>query len=161
MGTNFDAAFEALMGHEGGYSNNAKDPGGETMYGITKRVAVANGYSGSMRDLPLGLAKSIAKTQYWDKVRCDELDPRIAFQLFDTLYNGGHPVKWLQRAVGAKEDGVFGNATMAAVKSMNVHETIMLFNAYRLAYYTSLPTWGTFGKGWTLRVSSNMIRASV
>lgn len=158
--SNFDNAFTALIGSEGGYSNNPNDTGGETMWGITRRVAVANGYAGAMKDLPLSTAKSIAKTQYWDKVRGDDIDLRIAFQLFDILYNGGHPIQWLQQAIGVKADGVFGNVTLAAVKAMDVPETVMLINAYRLLYYTSLPTWNTFGKGWTNRVANNMIKAA-
>lgn len=35
--TNFDKAFELLIGHEGGYVNHPSDPGGETKYGISKR----------------------------------------------------------------------------------------------------------------------------
>ena len=30
----FDAAFDRLIGHEGGYVNNPRDPGGETKYCI-------------------------------------------------------------------------------------------------------------------------------
>src|SRR6266478_2656628 len=63
---NFDSAFAALIGNEGGYVFDPRDPGGETMYGITSRVAAKHGYAGAMRDLPLELAKSIAKTEYWD-----------------------------------------------------------------------------------------------
>ena len=33
----FDAAFKALIDHEGGYVNHPKDPGGETKFGISKR----------------------------------------------------------------------------------------------------------------------------
>jgi lysozyme family protein len=33
----FDKAFDRLMGHEGGYTDNPKDPGGETNWGISKR----------------------------------------------------------------------------------------------------------------------------
>ena len=40
----FDTIFERLMKHEGGYVNHPNDPGGETMYGVTKRVANAQGY---------------------------------------------------------------------------------------------------------------------
>ena len=55
---NFDQAFRNMIGHEGGYVNDPRDPGGETNHGVTKRVAVANGYTGSMKDLPLDTAKA-------------------------------------------------------------------------------------------------------
>lgn len=35
---NFDLAFEIIIGHEGGYVNDPRDPGGETRYGISKRA---------------------------------------------------------------------------------------------------------------------------
>jgi lysozyme family protein len=34
----FEDAFKVLIGHEGGYVNDPKDPGGETKYGISKRA---------------------------------------------------------------------------------------------------------------------------
>lgn len=157
---NFDDAFETLIGHEGGYSNNIKDPGGETMYGVTLRVARANGYAGSMRDLPLAKAKVIAKAEYWNKVRGDDIDPNLAFQLFDVIYNGGHPIEWLQKAIGVVADGSFGPATLAAIKNAPIARTIMLINAYRLQYYCSLNGWETFGKGWSKRVANNLIIAA-
>ena len=51
------------METEGGYSNRnpEDDPGGETMWGVTARVAREDGYTGPMRDLPLERAKSIAR----------------------------------------------------------------------------------------------------
>jgi lysozyme family protein len=33
----FDTAFQRLIGHEGGYVNDPRDPGGETKYGISRR----------------------------------------------------------------------------------------------------------------------------
>jgi Predicted lysozyme (DUF847). len=33
----FDKAFELTVGLEGTYSNDARDPGGETKFGICKR----------------------------------------------------------------------------------------------------------------------------
>ena len=50
---NFEHAFERLIGHEGGFVDHPSDPGGATRYGITERVARANGYTGSMREFPL------------------------------------------------------------------------------------------------------------
>lgn len=58
---NFERAFEKLLGHEGGFVDHPKDPGGSTRYGITQRVARANGYEGDMRNFPLAEAKRIAR----------------------------------------------------------------------------------------------------
>lgn len=157
MGNAFDDAFTALIGNEGGYANNPKDPGGETMWGITAKLAREFGYVGAMRDLPQATAKDIAKRKYWDPYRCNELDPKIAFEVFDTAYNGGRPVIWLQLACGVKPDGMFGSQTMASIQGMDPVIVVARFNAYRLAYYTSLPTWSTFGRGWANRIAHNLL----
>ena len=36
MSFRFDKAFEILLENEGGFSNEAFDPGGRTLYGITE-----------------------------------------------------------------------------------------------------------------------------
>jgi lysozyme family protein len=36
--TYFDKSIPYILAHEGGYSNNLNDAGGETNFGITKRV---------------------------------------------------------------------------------------------------------------------------
>jgi lysozyme family protein len=156
--TTFDDAFDDLMGNEGGYSNNQADPGGETMWGVTARVARENGYSGAMRALPLETAKAIAKKRYWDPARCDELDARLAFQVFDTAYNGGHPIQWLQQAVGVTADGIFGPATLEALNNVDPLKVMMRFNAYRLQYLGNLKTWPTFGHGWANRIAANLLK---
>ncbi|MEM5384129.1 glycosyl hydrolase 108 family protein [Paraburkholderia phymatum] len=152
----FDDAFDVLIGNEGGYSNNAADPGGETMWGVTARVARASGYTGAMRELPRDTAKSIAKKLYWDPLRLDELDPRVAFQIFDANYNGGHPVIWMQGAAGAKVDGLIGPATIAAVQATDPLKFMMRWNSLRIRYFTSLKTWLNFGKGWANRIANNL-----
>lgn len=156
--TAFDDAFDALMGNEGGYANHPADPGGETMWGITCRVARASGYTGAMRDLPRETAKRIAKVQYWDAAHCDELDERVAFQVFDTVYNGGQPIKWLQQAVGAVPDGIFGPATAEALRHNDPLKVMMRFNAYRLRYLGNLKNWPTFGHGWANRIADNLLK---
>jgi lysozyme family protein len=52
------------------------------MWGVTARVA-RGGLTGQMKDLPRDTPKGIAKTLYWDPLRLDELDARVAFQIFD------------------------------------------------------------------------------
>jgi lysozyme family protein len=156
----FDDAFMALLGNEGGYSNNPADPGGETMFGVTARVARAWGYAGDMKDLPLDTAKAIAKKNYWDMYQCDQFDPRIGFQVFDAAYNGGKPAQWLQQAAGVTADGVIGSITVAAVRAADPMKIIMRFAAYRLQYLGNLPTWPSFGHGWANRIANNLIRGA-
>lgn len=153
---NFDDAFGLLIGHEGGYANNPMDPGGETMYGITKRVALANGYTGDMRQLTLSIAKDIAKRQYWDKHQCDAYDPEIGFQIFDTAYNGGNTVRWMQRAAGVTVDGMLGPTTVNAVAALDVRTFSLKFNADRLDFLAGLPNRPTFSGGWMRRIAANL-----
>lgn len=156
----FDDAFTLLMKHEGGYSNHPDDPGGETMYGITKRVAVANGYTGEMRDLPLSLAKRIAKNEYWDRWQCDQFHPEIGYQIFDVAYNGGFVGRWVQEAAGVKADGVIGAKTIAAVRQLSPAVFTARFSAHRLKYLASLKTWPSFGRGWCIRVADNLLEGA-
>lgn len=154
----FDDIFERLMKHEGGYVNHPSDPGGETMWGVTKRVAVAHGYTGAMRDLPKATAQAITDKSYYQAIKADKLDRLIAWQLTDAAYNHGNKqaVKFLQRAVGVSADGLIGERTLAAVAAADKNDVVYLFNAERLEFYANLSTWKTFGKGWTRRVASNL-----
>lgn len=159
----FDAIFERLMLHEGGYVNHKNDPGGETMWGVTKRVAQAHGYHGDMRKLPKLLAKQIAEKSYYKAVKGDQLDRLIAWQLTDAAYNHGkrQAVKFLQRAVGVSADGLIGPRTLAAVTAMDKNDVVLLFNAERIEFYTGLRGWISFGKGWARRVAGNLRFAAV
>ncbi|MCG1056092.1 glycoside hydrolase family 108 protein [Mycetohabitans sp. B5] len=152
----FDDAFDKLIGNEGGYSNNPQDPGGETMWGVTQRVARAWGYTGPMRELPRETAKQIAKALYWDPLHCDRYDARVAFQIFDANYNGGHVVIWMQQASDAFADGKLGPKTIAAVQAVDPELFIMRFIAARLTYLTALQTWPSFGRGWARRIATNL-----
>lgn len=158
--SSFDDAFAALIGNEGGYSNNIVDPGGETMWGVTKVVAMANGYQGDMHALSLAQAKQIAKSQYWDKYQCDQYDAHVSFQVFDSAYNGGHSAQWLQQAAGVTPDGVIGPITIKAVNSVDPLKIILRFDGFRLQYLGNLPTWPTFGHGWVNRISNNMVKGA-
>jgi lysozyme family protein len=157
---NFDDCFDVLMGVEKGYSNNPDDPGGETMWGVTARVARENGYTGDMKDLPRATAKCIAKSEYWDKYLCDQFSINIGFQVFDCAYNGGHPAQWLQRAAGVTEDGVIGAQTIAAVRASDPDKIIMRFDAYRLHYMADLKNRPTFAGGWMHRIADNLLRGA-
>lgn len=153
---NFDTAFHELLGHEGGYVDHPKDPGGATCWGVTERVARANGYSGHMRDLPVELAKAIYRRSYWDAVRADELPEGVRYAVFDAAVNSGvkQAVKWMQRAVGATDDGVIGPQTLRLVNAAPPDRVARQMLGVRLRFMTDLPTWPAFGKGWARRIAT-------
>lgn len=157
MTQNFDRAFVDLLGHEGGYSNNPADPGGETNWGITVAVARENGYVGAMKDMDQNVAKIIYSKKYWLPT-FDDLPYNVAFQVFDAAVNSGvgQAIRWLQRAAGVADDGKIGPVTVAAVLAMDPVKLAVLFNAERLMFMTNLSTWGSFGKGWARRIAANL-----
>jgi lysozyme family protein len=155
---NFDTAFEKLLGHEGGFSDHAADPGGKTRYGITEAVAREVGYRGDMRELPLDLAKRIYMERYWRPVRADELPAGVRYAVFDAAVNSGpgQAVKWLQRAAGVADDGVLGPKTLAAVNALNSDSLRSKILAQRLRFMSSLPNWPAFSRGWSRRIADLM-----
>lgn len=155
---NFDTAFHELLGHEGGYSNHPSDPGGETMWGVTKRVAEANGYTGEMRDMPVEVAKQVYRKDYWEPVRADDLPDVIRYAVFDAAVNSGvrQSIRWLQIAVGAGVDGIIGPQTISMSQKSDPEVTLRRMLAVRLRFMTNLNTWQHFGKGWARRIAALM-----
>lgn len=151
----FDAAFEALIGHEGGYVNNPKDPGGETKFGISKRSYPSE----DIRGLTLARAKEIYERDFWRPVQGDFWPYPVAFNLFDGAVNSGaaQSIKWLQHAVGTLPDGKIGPATIAAVNAMASDRVAARYNGARLRFMAGLPTWPSFGKGWARRIAVNLL----
>lgn len=126
-----NAIIEDVLANEGGYVNDARDAGGETMYGITIATARSSGYNGPMRDLPRDMAFEIYKRRYviapgFDRIAT--MSPAIAGELVDTGVNMGPKVAgaFLQRALNAfngggkdyadlAEDGAVGAGTRKAL----------------------------------------------
>ena len=158
----FPEYVERVLKHEGGYVNDPRDNGGETMYGITVAVARACGYTGRMRDMPRITAMAIYKQMYWTPVRGDDLPPAVAWQVFDAGVNHGvrRAAKWLQQVVHVAQDGQIGPVTLAAVKRMSDARLTLEYNAIRLQFYTDLADWNAFGKGWSRRVATNLKQAA-
>ncbi len=155
---NFDRAFTLLLGHEGGFVDHPDDPGGATNWGVTERVARANGYTGHMRDLPQDTAKAIYRKLYWDAVAADSLPAPVRYAMFDAAVNSGvgQAVRWLQRALGVADDGRLGPITLAAARQADPHVLARQLLAQRLRFMTQLSTWPTFGRGWARRIADLM-----
>ena len=150
----FDAAFDRLIGHEGGYVNDSRDPGGETNWGVSKRAFP----DVDIRRLTRDGAKAIYRSHYWTPIHADLLPAALAFQAFDVAVNHGvgRAVKMLQQVAGAQVDGILGPVTLAAIELHDPADLVLRFNALRLRFYTDLDGWKTFGKGWTRRVAGNL-----
>lgn len=149
---NFDRAFEIIIGHEGGYVNDPRDPGGETKYGISKKAYPAF----DIYNLTLNQAKMLYKRDYWDAVDAESIPGVARLMVFDCAVNCGVTTakKLLQRAVGVKDDGVIGPKTRAAIS--NTPDIEQRFAGYWLQYYTDLKGFDTYGKGWVRRVANDL-----
>lgn len=152
---NFAAAFEKLLGHEGGYVNHKDDRGGATRYGVTEAVAREVGYRGNMRELPLDLAQRIYKEKYWDAVQAEQLPADVRYIVFDGAVNSGvvQSAKWLQRACGVKDDGVVGPQTIRAANALHSDGLKRRILAQRLRFMATLSNWPAFGRGWANRIA--------
>jgi lysozyme family protein len=151
---NIEQALEILLRHEGGYVDHPADPGGATNHGVTERVARQHGYRGHMRDLPLSVATTIYRKQYWSMIKADQLPEALRFHVFDAAVNSGNvqAIKWLQRCAGVKDDGIVGPITIKAAAGVSP----AAYSAARLRFMTSLPAWSAFGKGWARRICDNL-----
>ena len=160
MNSNFESALAHVLQSEGGYVNNPADPGGRTNLGCTQTVwEEFVGHPVSEADMKALTPADVAplyKRKYWDKVSGDDLHFGLDYAVFDAAINSGpgRAAKWLQEVVGVEADGAIGKGTLAAVAAHDTQEVIALYNDKRLQFLESLPTFATFGKGWSNRVSS-------
>ena len=166
MKENFDTALEHLLKSEGGFVNHPLDPGKATNLGVTQKVWEA--WVGhpvtekEMRALTPAIVAPIYKARYWDRVAGDLLPSGLDYTVFDAAVNSGpgQAAKWLQRIVKVDADGAIGAKTLAAVAKMDVDTIILAYKDYRLSFLHDLPTYDTFGKGWTRRVTEVTDQAS-
>ena len=122
-----------IIEKEGGYCNDKNDLGGATCWGITEKVARANGYAGPMQAMPRSVAEAIYLDRYYIApgfASLEALSPAIAEELTDTGVNMGTTVAaaFLQRSLNVlnsqgvfytdiKADGQIGAATYGALKA--------------------------------------------
>lgn len=138
-------AYVATMRHEGLYSVDPVDPGGETWRGISRvnwpgcevwRLLLKYRDRDGILDPEAAAAdpeieratKEFYRVQFWQPLRCADLvDHRVAAELFDTAVNMGTTVaaQMMQRAINALTphgeplalDGRVGPVTVAAVRA--------------------------------------------
>lgn len=174
------AIIAALFTLEGGYVNHPSDPGGETNYGITKNVAVANGYYGPMKELPKEYAWSIYYNQYIRDPGYEPMEkhsPAVLEELIDTAVNTGvsRSSRWFQQSLnslsrGGKDykmvtvDGKVGSSTIAAYSALSMKRgkvqscemVIKLMDAQQANHYMGLTKLADFTPGWVAHRIGNV-----
>lgn len=158
MKTNWDACFNHIIKHEGGYVNHPSDPGGRTNLGVTQAVwenwLDRSVTEEEMKALTPELVKPLYKDLYWERVKGDKLPSGVDYCVFDAAVNSGvrRASQWLQSALGVEVDGAIGPQTLAVASITSPATIIVNFSAQRLKFLQGLATWPTFGKGWQRRV---------
>ncbi len=159
-------------GIEGRYGNLKGDKGGETYCGVARNFH--GNWSGwvefdlarktgldvngdSMFLILLPHLEPFYRDNFWTKIQGDALkDQGLADFLFACAVNMNSPpaVKLLQRAVGAKADGVLGPRTLATVNSGGP-VVLQRFAEHVRAFYHRIATGdkARFLKGWLNRVA--------
>ena len=157
-----DKVIDEIIEIEGGYVNDPSDSGGETKYGITKAVALNNGYHGAIKDMPKSVAQRIYRKKYWDSMSLDDIElfagQDIARELADTAVNMGvyRSSLFLQRSLNVLNgqgrlymdiaaDGVIGYQTKSALaayckirESQGRKVLLSMLNSLQGAFYVEL-----------------------
>jgi lysozyme family protein len=156
---NFDNVLKLVLKEEGGFSNDPRDPGGMTNLGVTQRVWEAfvghEVTEAIMRALTPTDVAPLYRQNYWKRVHGDVLPIGVDYAVMDFAVNSGtsRAAKTLQRACGVEQDGSIGPQTMQAVNSADPVTLIDAVCDQRLAFLESLPSFVTFGNGWSARVA--------
>lgn len=126
------------------YTNDPTDRGGPTKWGITQKAwSEFVGHDASEDEI-----KAITENQariFYEKLyvkapRFDQLPPLLAPMVTDCGVNHGVRAasKWVQRAVGAKQDGWIGPKTLDAVTSTNLLAIYIRVCSYRSRLYAHI-----------------------
>ena len=158
----FNRAFENVIGVEGGFSDDAKDPGNWTggkegsgkLSGTKYGVSAAAYPSLDIRSITLEDAKAIYHRDFWQTINGDEFSFPISNALFDCAVNSGctSAAKLLQRSLGITSDGKIGKLTIAAAQAKDPTELLIDFLTARAVFYARLAKFELYGKGWMKRL---------
>jgi lysozyme family protein len=155
----FSAALAIILREEGGNDDDPRDHGGRTSRGITQREWDAFRANNAGRPSDVWKASqadigNIYRNQYWNPY-CDDLPAGVDLVFFNASVNSGRQqaVKFLQRAVGAKADGMMGMLTKNAVAAADPAEVVESFGDQYERFYRALKQFPIYGKGWLGRNS--------
>jgi hypothetical protein len=89
MRESFDKAFELTIGLEGAPTNDPRDPGGFTIWGLASRYN-----PGVSPAMTMEQAKKVYLEKYWIPAGCDNVEYPMDICLFDSQVNPQNDPKW-------------------------------------------------------------------
>jgi lysozyme family protein len=139
----FEIAMQFVLDHEGELANHPYDRGGMTYRGIARNAwPLWEGwkYIDKGSTPPLELVRKFYYENFWVPLKCDSLPPPIAIFLFDSAIGSGHylPTRWLQRAIGAKDDGIVGSETIQKAQQAPPQAVVDSMLRRRILLYASI-----------------------
>lgn len=162
----FEAALLVTLINEGGWSDDPDDRGGQTNQGVTQltydlyRDRTRQGRQ-TVRSITRAEILNLYYTMYWLPAGCQHLPAELAADVFDAAVHSGptQAVKWLQKTVGAKADGMFGADTLLAVNRFlatdgwrNLDAAYNKIRAEFLEHFAKRPGQGKWLKGFRNRM---------
>lgn len=171
MTGHFIEALNFVLAHEGVYSHDPDDPGGETFRGISRKAhpdwigwPKVDALTDKRREYPTLLQLDVHafyRSNYWDKVGGGQLPPRLALVVFDWAVHSGVPkaltkLQILVGFTGDDVDGKFGERTRQAAWDYGDKLTATALHRERLMFIQRLvasnPNLDKFRAGWLNRL---------
>ncbi len=178
--SDFNKAVEVILAHEGTDTNHwvddARDPGGETIWGWSmltiKKLGlipsdlglnIPSFVPGCLKAVSKDVCKQLYKTYFWEKYGYGKItDDTVATKIFDCSVNCGpsRAHKMAQAAankLGCRlvEDSSLGQLSFAGINACEPKAYVAAYAAQMLAYYNAIvaarPSLSVFLNNWTKR----------
>lgn len=158
MKTNFSASLTLVLKHEGGFSDDPRDPGnwtGGVLKGTMKGISAKAYPKLDIKNLSDNQTAYIYRRDYWDRIKGDELPSGVDYAVFDYAVNSGvrKASMELQRVASVADDGKIGPITLTAVWAMSPEKVVRKLCSRRIAFLKRLSIWPVYKNGWTRRVN--------
>lgn len=184
MTSSFDEALKVVLEHEGGWTDDPRDPGGATNFGVSLRLLRSLGDldgddyqdgdldrdgdvdADDVRAMTRDQAAAVYRGQWWDRYGYWRLaEQATATKVFDLAVNMGPRQAHLiaQRACRAlshaiTEDGVLGPQTLGALNGVRDFQALPPLRSEASGFYRALVAkraeLGPFLRGWLTRAYS-------
>ncbi len=157
MNDDFEKSFLKVIELEGGFALHQNQTESQVTYAGIYRKAHPKWEGWEYIDKKETPPTSLVRTFYYEKFYkpFNELDPQIAYLLFEATVNMGNTaIKLAQRALGLVDDGTIGPKTKNALLECNKDRFAFSFTIAKIAYYNNLAAkeqYRPYLRGWINR----------